>query len=97
MDAANRHLPVGVRRRGDERLILAVVDHQLEPQTLGVREHQAIRHPFAGHADTCQATLPEVERAVIGDAKRQPVDHPRARPAAHHARTGLTPSLTAGP
>jgi hypothetical protein len=36
VDAANRNLPVDVRRRGDERLVLAVVDHELEPQTLRV-------------------------------------------------------------
>jgi hypothetical protein len=85
VNPANRDAAIDIGRVRGERLILAVIDHQIQPQPFRVREREAISQPVARHANTSETTLPEVERLSAGDAEMQSVDHARARTATGHS------------
>ena len=64
----------------DQRLVAAVVDHELEREALRILEDE--RAVVALAAD---ALLPEVERLVRRDAERDAVHHPGTRASARRA------------
>jgi hypothetical protein len=85
VNPANRDPPIDIGRVRDERLIPAVIDHQLQPQPLRVREREAIGEPVARHAGTSETALPKVKGLLARHPEQQPVDHPRARTTADHS------------
>ena len=71
---------------GDERCVAVVDDRELETETLGVLEPQAVVHAPRHPRVLRQPMLPEVERSRRADAKGDRVHHPHTGATAAGAR-----------
>jgi hypothetical protein len=67
---------------GDQGVVPALVDRELERKALGILETDPVGKPVGLHTVARQALLPEIERGRRCDAPHDRVDHPGPRTTA---------------